>query len=297
MEPALPFADISTGVDALAGDDDARLAGRAGARLQERRDLHHHALGRDQGAQLMRGVVLGLGLVLALPLRPAPAAAQTPPAGRSRGWSKRLAGTPARVGVVDDAKARTLIETTAFEGNVLARMWLARLYSRGRAGYPRDEARARAIAELLVGRRAPPGDGGRHRGGVPDGHRLRRGPGRGRGSGNRRSRGSARPLPPATRWPSTTSATPTPPGAAWPPIRPRPSPWWLKAAVKGDAVPQLRLGEAYEAGTRRGEEPRRGPPLVRRGGPPRQRRRRRGARSGWPTALTAVVARGERRPR
>jgi TPR repeat protein len=24
--------------------------------------------------------------------------------------------------------------------------------------------------------------------------------------------------------------------------------WWTKAALKGDAVPQLRLGEAYEQG-------------------------------------------------
>ena len=30
-------------------------------------------------------------------------------------------------------------------------MWLARLSSRGRAGYPRDPARAQAIAEQLVG--------------------------------------------------------------------------------------------------------------------------------------------------
>ena len=34
--------------------DHARSAGRAGARLQERRDLHHHALGRDPRAQLAR---------------------------------------------------------------------------------------------------------------------------------------------------------------------------------------------------------------------------------------------------
>ena len=102
--------------------DDPGLAGRAGARLQERRDLHHHALGRDQGAQLMK-----IWLVAAL-LVAAAASAIAQPAADLRlveaiGW---YTGTR---GLVDDAKARTLIETAAFEGNVLARMWLARMYS------------------------------------------------------------------------------------------------------------------------------------------------------------------------
>ncbi len=87
-------------------------------------------------------------LVVALLAAAAPAAIAQPAADlrlvEAIGW---YTGTR---GLVDEAKARTLIETAAFEGNVLARMWLARMYSRGRMGYPKDEARAHAIADVLV---------------------------------------------------------------------------------------------------------------------------------------------------
>ena len=74
-------------------------------------------------------------------------AAVNPRRSAAGGGDRRYTGTR---GLVDDAKARLLIETTAFEGNVLARMWLARLDSRGRMGYPRDDGKARAIAEQLI---------------------------------------------------------------------------------------------------------------------------------------------------
>ena len=61
------------------------------------------------------------------------------------GWYTGTAGR------VDDAKARALIDAAATDGDVLARMWLARAWSRGRLGYPRDEARART-AELHMAR-------------------------------------------------------------------------------------------------------------------------------------------------
>jgi uncharacterized protein len=182
--------------------------------------------------------------VLLIALATAPSAAQPPADTRlveAIGW---YTGTR---GLVDDAKARTLIETAAFEGNVLARMWLARLYSRGRAGYPNDPARAQAIAEQLVGavqRQAAAGtleamfligsayDEGL---GVPEdpalavgwftkaaaaGHTLAE-----HNLGNAYAAGR---------------------GVAADPVQA--AQWWLKAATKGDAVPQLRLGEAYEAG-------------------------------------------------
>lgn len=194
----------------------------------------------------MRGVVLGLGLVLALLLRPVPAAAQTPPPVDLRlveaiGW---YTGTR---GVVDDAKARTLIESTAFEGNVLARMWLARLYSRGRAGYPRDEARARAIAEVLVDavqRQAMAG--------ATEAVFLM-------GTAYDEGLGVAEDPAIAFAWFSKAAAAghtlaahnlgnayAAGRGVAADPAQS--VSWWLKAAVSGDAVPQLRLGEAYEAG-------------------------------------------------
>ncbi len=132
------------------------------------------------------------------------------------GWYTGVAGR------VDDAKARALIDAAATDGDVLARMWVARAYSRGRLGYPRDEAKARAIATLLV-------DAVRRQAGqgsieavflmgtaCDEGLGVREHP-------PRRSSGSTRPPRRVIRWPSTTSATPTRPAAAWRPTPPLPS--------------------------------------------------------------------------
>jgi TPR repeat protein len=150
-------------------------------------------------------------------------------------------------GVVDEAKARTLIETSAFEGNVLARMWLARLYSRGRAGYPRDAARAQAIAETLV-------DAVRRQAlaGTTEAVFLM-------GTACDEGLGVAEDPAAAFEW-FTKAATAGHTlaehnlGNAYAAGRgvvadpAQAAAWWLKAAIKGDAIPQLRLGEAYEAG-------------------------------------------------
>ena len=52
MQPAFPFVDSSTSLDATGGDDHAGNPGRARARFQGRRHLHHHAVGCPEGAQL-----------------------------------------------------------------------------------------------------------------------------------------------------------------------------------------------------------------------------------------------------
>ncbi|MGD9905272.1 MAG: tetratricopeptide repeat protein [Vicinamibacterales bacterium] len=150
-------------------------------------------------------------------------------------------------GAVDDVRARTLIETAAFDGNVLARMWLARLYSRGRAGYPRDEVRARAIAEPLVDavhRQA--------KAGTVEAVFLM-------GTAYDEGLGVGEDAAVAAGWFAQAAAAghtlaehnlgnayAAGRGVAADPARA--VQWWLKAAAKGDAVPQLRLGEAYEAG-------------------------------------------------
>lgn len=157
------------------------------------------------------------------------------------GWYTGTAGR------VDEPRARTLVEAAATSGDVLGRMWLARAYSRGRMGYPRDEARARAIADALVEavrRQAALGvtEAGFLMGtaydeglgvaedpavalewfqkAAADGHTLAE-----HNIGNAYAAGRGVAADPAA------AVT-----------------WWLKAAAKGDAVPQFRLGEAYEAG-------------------------------------------------
>lgn len=158
------------------------------------------------------------------------------------GWYTGVAGR------VDDAKARGLIDAAASDGDVLARMWVARAYSRGRLGYPRDEAKARAIAGLLVDAvRRQAGQGAVEavflmgtaydeglgvtedpsqaftwfQKAAADGHTLAE---HNIGNAYAAGRGVTRDEAAAITW-------------------------WTKAGLKGDAVPQLRLGEAYERGT------------------------------------------------
>jgi TPR repeat protein len=157
------------------------------------------------------------------------------------GWYTGVAGR------VDDPKARALIDAAAADGDVLARMWIARAYSRGRLGYPRDHGKAQAIASLLVDAvRRQAAQGSREavflmgtacdeglgvaedpaqalewfRKAAAEGHTLAE---HNLGNAYAAGRGVAKDDAAAVTW-------------------------WQKAAVKGDAVPQLRLGEAYEQG-------------------------------------------------
>ena len=52
MQPAFPFVDISTPVELLSTMITPAESGGAGARFQDRQDLHHHAVGRDPRALL-----------------------------------------------------------------------------------------------------------------------------------------------------------------------------------------------------------------------------------------------------
>lgn len=158
------------------------------------------------------------------------------------GWYTGTAGK------VDDPRARVLVEAAARDGDVLGRMWLARAYSRGRMGLPRDEARAKAIAaivldavrrqaergsaeaQFLVGTALDEGLGVPEdpaaalewfRGAAAQDHTLAQ---HNLGNAFAAGRGVTADAAEAVRW-------------------------WLKAGEKGDAVVQLRLGEAYEHGT------------------------------------------------
>ena len=158
------------------------------------------------------------------------------------GWYTGVAGR------VDDPKARALIDAASADGDVLARMWVARAYSRGRLGYPRDEAKARAIAMLLV-------------------DAVRRQAGLGSieatflmGTAYDEALGVAEDPAVAVTWFQKAAAADHTLAehnignayAAGRGVERDPAAaviWWTKAALKGDAVPQLRLGEAYEQGT------------------------------------------------
>lgn len=150
-------------------------------------------------------------------------------------------------GSVDNDHARELLEESIAGGAPLATMWLARVHSTGRMGFPRDEERAREIADGVireVQRAAESGvleavflmgtayDEGL---GKPVDHELaavwhRRAAERGHvlgahNIGNQYSEGR---------------------GVAEDPEQA--VVWWTRAAERGDAITQLRLGESYEAG-------------------------------------------------
>ncbi|MEP4889522.1 MAG: tetratricopeptide repeat protein [Aliiglaciecola sp.] len=53
-------------------------------------------------------------------------------------------------GKVDDPKAKTLLETAALTKDPLAVMWIARVHSTGRMGYPADKDKAIEIAKGVI---------------------------------------------------------------------------------------------------------------------------------------------------
>lgn len=164
---------------------------------------------------------------------------------RARELLERAAGL-ADAGVVADADAGAGADS-AVPANALAVMWLARVHSRGRMGFERDEEKARRLAGQVIdaveasalagvleavflmgtaydeglGKPVDPAYAARwhqraaERGHVLGAHNL----------GNAYSEGRGVPLDPAQA-----------------------VAWWTQAADKGDAITQLRLGEASEAG-------------------------------------------------
>lgn len=150
-------------------------------------------------------------------------------------------------GSVDNDRARELLEEAIAGGGPLATMWLARVHSTGRMGFPHDLEKARDTADgvirevqraaesgvleavFLMGTAFDEGLGkpvdheraafwhrrAAERGHVLGAHKI----------GNQYSEGRGVAEDPALA-----------------------VEWWTRAAEKGDAITQLRLGEAYEAG-------------------------------------------------
>ena len=188
-------------------------------------------------ARLLPGMCL---LLLAAACSPAPADPD-PALVEAIDWYTGVAGS------VDDARAHELLEQAVSGGGPLAMMWLARVHSTGRMGFPRDEERARAIASdviaeveraaeagvleavFLMGTAYDEGLGKSvdpveaavwHRRAAERGHVL--------GAHNLGNQYAA--------------------GRGVEEDHALAAEWWLRAAERGDAITQLRLGEAYEAG-------------------------------------------------
>lgn len=150
-------------------------------------------------------------------------------------------------GMVDDRRARELLEQAQAGGDALSVMWLARVYSTGRMGFPADQGRAREIAARVIGEVEA-----RALEGVAEARFLM-------GSAYAEGLGRAIDSEQAMHWyrlaaaqnhvlaqhnignayRSGTGIQQSDAQAVY---------WWTLAAEQGDVITQLRLGEAFEAG-------------------------------------------------
>lgn len=150
-------------------------------------------------------------------------------------------------GTVDDGRARELLEQAVATGDPLAVMWMARVHSTGRMGYPRDEERARGIAAGVIREVQRAAESG-----VVEAVFL---------MGTAYDEGLGKPVDPvlAASWHRRAAERGHVLGAhnlgnayaAGHGVDEDPAravEWWTRAAERGDAITQLRLGEAYEAG-------------------------------------------------
>lgn len=150
-------------------------------------------------------------------------------------------------GAVDDGRARELLEQAAATGDPLAVMWMARVHSTGRMGYPRDEEQAREIAAGVIRKVQRAAESG-----VIEAVFL---------MGTAYDEGLGKPVDPvlAASWHRRAAERGHVLGAhnlgnAYAEGRgvgedpAQAVEWWTRAAERGDAITQLRLGEAYEAG-------------------------------------------------
>ena len=196
----------------------------------------------------LRGrTVLALALSGAVASSCAPASAQSRTAADPRlleaiDWYTGVAGR------VDDARARDLLlEVAADLSDPIARMWIARVHSRGRMGFEVDEAKAREIAGGIIREiRGLAADGdveaiflmgtaydeglGVHVDAAEAARWYRRAAERDHVLGVHNLGNvylAGRGLP------QSDSEAVT---------------WWLRAARAGDAITQLRLGESFEQG-------------------------------------------------
>ncbi len=198
------------------------------------------ALHRPQEERAMRPIWLCMTVLV---IAPAPLSGQAvdPRLEEAVGWYTGVAGR------VDNARAKALLLEAAADRDPISRMWIARVYSRGRMDFERNEERARTIArevidriEALAAARVPEAvflmgtaydEGlGRTESAETAAEWYRRAADLGHGLARHNlgniyfeGRGVAQSDSDAVHW-------------------------WTLAAEEGDAIPQLRLGTMYEEG-------------------------------------------------
>ncbi len=150
-------------------------------------------------------------------------------------------------GQVDDVRAQELLEVAISTQDPLAVMWLARVYSTGRMGYPADKIKAQEIASTVIAQVERLADRD-----IPEANFLM-------GTAYAEGLGKAQDSAQAVVWyrraavlgnvlaqhnlgnvyASGTGVEQSDQLAVQ---------WWLQAAEQGDAIPQYRLGVMYEEG-------------------------------------------------
>lgn len=150
-------------------------------------------------------------------------------------------------GVVDDIRARSLLERAAADGDVLSVMWLARVYSTGRMTYPADKTKAIELASTVINEVEILASAG-----VGEASFL---------MGTAYAEGLSVEVDPAeaVAWYRQAAALDITlaqhnlgnvyaAGIGVPQSDSEAVRWWRIAAEKGDAIPQFRLAEMYELG-------------------------------------------------
>ena len=150
-------------------------------------------------------------------------------------------------GMVDDRRARELLEGAASDGDALSVMWLARVYSTGRMTFAADKPRAIELAVAVIDEVEQLAMAGNAEANFLMGTAYAEGLGKPVDAAAavywyRRAAAAGVTLAQhnlGNVYESGTGVVQSDTEAAR---------WWRLAADKGDAITQLRLGEAYEQG-------------------------------------------------
>lgn len=150
-------------------------------------------------------------------------------------------------GTVDDGRAKQLLEIAAVDEDTLSTMWVARVYSTGRMGYPADKPRAQAIASSVISDVETMAAAGVSEAQFLMGTAYAEALGKERNDGiaanwYRRAADNGHVLAAHNMGNIYLSGTGVSQDDALAVF------WWTQAALAGDAIVQYRLGQMYEQG-------------------------------------------------